>query len=229
MNRQDRKRLEMYTRVREFGQKFRGEFPEGSRCFQLLADLDRAMTSINHAEHTRRVEAGNVIDESNERNELRDSLKSQLAAISRTAKGIALERKGFDRKFRVPSRGADQDLVAVAQAIVAAVIPVQGDFIHEEMPADFLTELQETITAFTQVIERQGGAREEKSSATDSLNGAFQEATRIVRKMDAPVRNRFQGNPAVIAKWEKASRIERPARNAAAGEADGGETAEKPA
>jgi hypothetical protein len=141
-------------------------------------------------------------------------LQEDLEAIYRTARAIALNRPGFDEKFRLPKSKSAQRWLAAARAIAAEAEPSKQDFIRLGLPANFLEELQERIAEVDEIISRRGQATGESVAAGAAIDKAIEDGMKIVRELDAIVRNIFRDDPATLAEWASARHIERaPRRN----------------
>ncbi|MFN0121003.1 MAG: hypothetical protein ACKV2V_10910 [Blastocatellia bacterium] len=230
MNRQNRRRFEVFVRVCDFGARHQAQFPAGSRCQELLADLEQVINEIETADAHRVQETSNKSQLTSGRANARDEVINGMTAISRTARSIGRARKGFEQKFRMPPRGSDQSLLAAARAFAAALEPLQAEFIREEMAADFLPRFQESIVTFAGIINTQISARAVQSEAGDEVTRGVAAGMDIIHRLNGPMYNRIGDNAALVIQWEKATRQERAAKlTSGSGAASGEDNGDTPA
>ena len=78
----------------------------------------------------------------------RATLRSDLVAIGRTARAIALDRPELDaRRFRTPPNG-EQRLLATARSVAAEAAPLRDAFLAHAMARNFLDVLNQHIQEF---------------------------------------------------------------------------------
>ena len=145
---------------------------------------------------------------------LRDELREDLIAISRTARAIAVEKPAFADKFRVPRNDNDQLLLSTARAFATDATPFVSEFVRRELPADFLDELNVTIKLFEKAVIDKNIGTENRVSARAAIDEAIVEGMNAVRQLDAIVKNKFINDPAKLAAWESAKHTERAPRSA---------------
>jgi hypothetical protein len=143
-------------------------------------------------------------------------LREDLEAIARTAKAMADEIPGIEEKFRLPRGNNDMNLINVARGFAVDAAPFSAQFIAHEMPADFLTDLNEDIAALEAAIAEQAEGVEEHVGARVAIQQSFEDGMKEVRTLDAAIRNKYANDPTTLAEWTSASHIERAPRRAAA-------------
>jgi hypothetical protein len=142
----------------------------------------------------------------------RDVLMARLEAISYTSRSLELTSPGLKEKFRMPLAFPAQDLLKAARSFLANATPLKAAFIREGLPADFLEQLSQAISDFESAIHLTHRTRGAKISAHTAQDEAIKEGMRIVRQVDVVMRNKFRGDPAVLAEWASASHVERHSR-----------------
>jgi hypothetical protein len=80
------------------------------------------------------------------------------------------------------------------------------------MSADFIEELNEQISVFEAAINYKAQGRGAHVAASAAIDGLIERGMRIVRELDALLRNIFVNDPSALAVWESASHVEKPAR-----------------
>jgi hypothetical protein len=135
---------------------------------------------------------------------LRDELRQDLQAISRTARAIAIKMDGFEDKFQVPRNGNDRLLINAARAFAADAAPFTTEFVKYGLADNFLEELNRDIELFENAFKEKITGKETRVSATAAIDEAIDQGMDAVRQLDAIVKNRFNNDSAKLAAWESA-------------------------
>ena len=216
MNDIERRRLEMFIRVREFGIAHAAQFPPTSFAGEQLTILDNAINALE-AHTSAQISGKSTVRESaTSKAAARDELMRDLEAISRTARAMAITMPGIDDKFRVPHNQSNQTVLAVARAAATDALPLMADFIKRGMPADFLEDLQADIDVMEQAMTRKVQAKESHVTATAAIDTEIERGMNAVRELDPIMRNTYAADPATLAGWMSASRVERSPRRTTA-------------
>ena len=208
----ERRKYEMMARVRAFGAANAAAFSAGSKGKELFDELEAVLAELDgHTEaqvSTRSAAAAGTSG----RREARERLREHLEAISRTARAMALDSPGADERFRLPRGNNDQALLSTARSFHSGVAPLSAEFTQHELPADFLDTLQAEINNFERAIGGQNNSRQARAAATSAIGEAVERGTAVVKRLDAVMRNKFNGDAARLAAWYAASRTERAPR-----------------
>jgi hypothetical protein len=205
----------MATRMNDFGEGQAAAFPAASIGGQKFAALAELVANIDNHGSKQALAKGSAKTSTGAKKGLRDSLRRQMKAIRDTAVSLESEQPGISLSFRIPVSNGDEELINSARAFVEAATPLKALFISREMPATFLDELTATIAQFGESVSRQNRQRGDQSAATASLKNSLAQVKKLRRELDPIVRNKFRDDPARLAMWESASRLERaPKRNA---------------
>lgn len=201
---------EMFARVVEYGAAEGAAFPARTLGATLFADLSAIHVELNSHAARQSSATGSVRQGTATKSEARENLREDLEAIDRTTRAMAEVMTGLDDKFRFP-RGKvnDQQLLAAAQAAAADAPAWQAAFIEYGMPADFLEDLNADIVAFQAATGAQSSSRRQRVAATAAIDDLIERGMKIVRRLDAIVRNTFRDDPAKLAAWESARHVER--------------------
>lgn len=132
--------------------------------------------------------------------------------IIRTARAMAVTTPGIDDKFRAP-KGGDQNLLHAARAFARDAAPFAQRFIEYYLPDDFLTDLEQDIKRFEAAMRDQEAGKDTKAAAAASIDAAMDAGIAAVLQLDAFVPNRLRNDPAKLAMWERARRVEYPSRS----------------
>jgi hypothetical protein len=214
MNDQEVRRYQMFTRVRDFGTTNTASFQSSSMAGELFATVNSVVNELSGHAATK-FSANNTLRQGTTTKAiLRNELREDLIAISRTARAISVIKPGFEDKFRLPPNKNDQLLISAAKAFASDAAPFISDFISREMPGDFLDELNATIKLFEKVVVDKNMGAEARLSARAAIDEAIDRGMDAVRQLDAIVKNKFSNDPVKLSAWASAKHIERAPRSA---------------
>lgn len=212
MDDNERRRYEMFIRVREFGATRAAEFPATTLAGELFINLSTVIAELDAHASNQASQRSGTRESSTGKSAARDELRRDLEAIARTARVMALSTPGLEDKFRAPRSISDQALLALARAFAADALPLKAEFIRRGMPDDFLDDLAADIEGFEQFISQKIQRRSAQVAATAAIDGAVERGINIVRELDAIMRNKYADDQATLAAWLSASRTERKQR-----------------
>jgi hypothetical protein len=206
-------RYEMFLRVREYGADRATVFPPTTLAGELFARLDDVIKELDR--HTAAQASGQraSMETSGSKAALRDELRRDLEAISRTARAMAISMPGLEDKFRAPRSISDQALLALARAFAADALPLEAEFIRRGMNDDFLEDLASDIAEFEKAINRRIQNRAAQVAATAAIDPCIERGVNTVRELDAIMRNKYANNAASLAAWLSASHTQRTPRH----------------
>jgi hypothetical protein len=211
MNDRDTLTLEMFVRVRDLGAERVDVFPDGSTMRAHFDALNSLVTELQG--HMGEQDAGKRVakQSSSSKAAARDKLRESLAAISRTARTMALDTPGLAEQFQMPARN-DAALAGGARAFLANATTLKAGFLQNEMPADFLEQLQANLSGFEATTNSQNLGTEQHVAATALIDDLLARGQKIVKQLDTLIRNKFRADPALLAAWDSASHVERSPR-----------------
>jgi hypothetical protein len=210
----ERRRYEMFLRVRSFLTDRAGQFPATTFAGELATQLNTVIEEMDA--HTAAQSSGRnaTLQSSTSKAAARDELRRDLDAISRTARVMALSNPGLEDRFRAPRSVSDQDLLTIARAFAADAQPLVVEFTRRGLPGNFLLDLNSEIAEFEQAINQKIQKRDAQVAATAAIDNTLERGVNIVRELDAIMRNRLATDPASLAAWLSASHTERSPRRA---------------
>ena len=212
MDDRENRKAEMFMRVHVFGTARSADFGPTTLGGQTFTALGQLIAELNDQASSQATGFGLAEQGTSRRSVTRQALRDALRAISRTAEAIAQDVPGFDDPFHMPRPGNDQNLLQAARSIAASATPVSAQFISHAMPADFLTDLNSDIDDFQAAINHQSTGVGSHVQAGESIDQMIAEGLKLVKKLDAIVRNTYSNDPATLAQWTSASHTERGAR-----------------
>ena len=208
----ERRRLEMFIRVREFGTAHTAQFPPASFAGEQLIILESAINALETHASAQVSGRSTAREGAASKAAARDELMRDLEAISRTARAMAQTTPGLSDKFRIPHNQSNQTVLAVARAAAADALPLKAEFIRRGMPTDFLEDLQADIDEMEEAITRKEQGAGSHVAATAAIDTEIERGMNAVRELDPVMRNTFSADPATLAAWTSASHVERPPR-----------------
>jgi hypothetical protein len=198
------------------------------------ANTKRGQCYINMKAIRAEMEALDVARETNTRlhkqgtsskKEERTSLRKLLIAISNTAEAIGRDFPEIKGSFKRPKANSnDQTLLATARAFAEAAVVFKAKFIEYDMPANFIERLNTNISSFEQAISRQNQGASARVAANAGFEDRRRRSEQEIDRLDVFVRNIYGDDPAKMAAWERARRLERPRRTRKNGDKTGGGT-----
>jgi hypothetical protein len=204
--------LETFVRVRDFGAEHTGAFRTDSLAPDQFETVQQVIAEMNIFLTTQTSGIGSVQQATFSRAGAREALREDMQALTRTARVMAIDTPGLENKFRMPRSGSDQALLQAARAFAADAVAFKDEFIRHELPNSFIEDLLSDIANLERAMGGQNTGREAHISASVSVEQMAERGMNAVRRLDAIVRNRFRNEPAVLAAWEHARHVERPAR-----------------
>lgn len=210
----ERRRLEMFIRVREFGAAHAAQFPPTDFAGQQFAILDSAINALEQQTSAQSSGRSRVRESTSSKAAARDELLRDLEAISRTARAMALTAPGLNDKFRIPHNQSNQTVLATARAAAADALPLKAEFIKRGMPDDFIEDLEADIEMLEQAVTHKAQGKDVHVAATAAIDREIERGMNAVRELDPVVRNKFASDSATLAAWSSATHVERNPRRA---------------
>jgi hypothetical protein len=208
------------------------EFPQKSRLEtlrQILWFLDRYADSLGAVVHSRASAAlkslvptleAHAKDqhsadvEAKSKTEIKDELRTdlrvhhmqQIAAIARSRlAGVAQAPVMLKLQYPRENTG-DVSLVAAGQSMAEAAQQYEQVFLDEQLPADFIQQLQAATEAVRVATTDRRGSQLRLRAATKGVTVQLQQASHLVRVLNSLVVRQLKRNPELLAAWNMAIR-----------------------
>ena len=207
------KRYEMLKRTRDFGVAQTAAFPEGSFGKELFATVAQVVGELDSQSTNQSSGIGTAQSIAATKSVTREDLREMILAINRTARVMAFETPGLENKFRLPRGTNDQALLNAGRAFAADAAPLKADFLKHEMPTDFIERLNQLIAGFEKVSTEKATAVGSHVTAKIAMDETVARGLQAVRQLDVIIRNKFNGDPATLANWTRASHVACRVRN----------------
>ena len=213
MDNQTTKRYEMLRRTRDFGVAQTAAFPDGSFGKELFATVAQVVAELDSHSTSQTSGIGAAQSIAATKSGVREDLREMILAINRTARVLAFETPGLENQFRLPRGTNDQALLNAARAFAADATPLKAAFLKHEMPADFIERLTQLIAGFEKVSTEKATAVGAHVTAKIAMDETVARGLQAVRQLDVVIRNKFNGDPAMLANWTRASHVAYRIRN----------------
>jgi hypothetical protein len=203
----------MLTRTNNFGVAHAADFPATSKGGVLFASVTAGVPKVGSAAAAQ-VSGGEAARSGTDTKGVAFQwLHDDLMAIHKTAITLAQTTPGLDDKFHLPHNLTYGNVLPTARAFAADAAPLQADFVACEMPADFLAQLNNAITAFAGAADTQSGGKGARAKGTTGISSNLQTAFQAVRGLDAIVHNKYRNDPVTLAEWAAARHVQRTPRH----------------
>jgi hypothetical protein len=220
VNEKQRRLSERGSRVGAFLSANAADFPAGSKGGELAAGLKAELSNLSTLDVVKATGASARQQSSLGRRDFRESLRALVASVCDTADAIALDHAEVKGLFprTLPNR-SDSTLFAVARSFATTAAPLKSLFVEYDMPADFIDSLKADADGLERQMTLQSETTGARVGANASISETLRRADELVDKLDVIVSNKYRNDPAKLAAWESARRLERAPRTKRTGDA----------
>jgi hypothetical protein len=209
MNLKARRRYDMLARVYAFGARRAKAFPEHTLGGQTFAVVGRTVDELREQAATHMSRDHHARERTAAKTRARAKLLQSLRAVHRTAKAMAIDVPGLDRKHRLPRSQGDRALLNAAHASAQHARKSAAAFVAHGLHATFLDELEVDIERVEQVIVDRAAAKNARVAARASIDVTVRAGLIAVRRLEGIVPNVLRGHSTALAAWQRARRITR--------------------
>jgi hypothetical protein len=193
---------------------FFGEQPElaplSAKETALFTSLTTTWTALKAA--AVRQGAGNRVfhDGTLERRLIASELRAGCREIAEVAKAIELEgvMPGISERFRMPRRPTYAVLIATAEDFAAGADPIKALFIERGLAATFVDDLEGLVADFGASSGTRFGGLSNQTEGTAGLEVLADAALKLVQQLRPIISAKLKNQPALLAAWKLASRVE---------------------
>ncbi len=214
MNNIHLKNCERSQRVISFVDSESEDFPEGSKGAAVCALVKEDLAKLTDLDVMRSSSMSKRKQGTSARQDARKALASIIKAVVDTADAIVLDRPNVKGIFVRPQKNSnDQTLIANARAFADAAAPLVGLFTDYGLPATFIASLRSHADSLEHAIQLQTdgvGARVRTNAQIDKI---IRHMNELIDRLDVLVRNKYHDDPARLAAWESARRLEHASRS----------------
>jgi hypothetical protein len=191
-----------------------GEFPEESKAASLCSQLKQEQAKLGELDVVRSSSMSKRRQATAARQTAHKLLLTLLGRVIDTAEVAAAERADVKGMFGRPQRNAsDQTLVADARSIAEKAATLVGLFTENGLPATFVNDMRSYADSIEHAMQNQTEAVGESVRANNEIAEVIRRMNGLVERLDVIVRNKYRDDPAKLAAWESARRLERPPRS----------------
>jgi hypothetical protein len=214
MNDLEKRYLDRFKRVRDFDAAHEGLFEPDSLARELF-DINGGI--VNKLESFAAAEAagrGAARQGTVSKAVAKESILDDFGILRRTARSMSGGWPGIEEKFTIPHGQDGQELISTVRAALETAESNRQEFLRREVPPRVFTDLPANISAYEAALTDQNTGREGRLTAAVSIDEAIERGNDALRQLDPIVRNKLHNNPALLAAWLSAKRLERaPRRN----------------
>lgn len=203
MNRKNIQEYKRLRRVAEFGARHVSVFPETTIAGEILAAIVTAVAKLS--EHAKEQVTANAVLRrgSIKRKEARQGLRTLMELMAQTARALKIN------DFWLPRKPAELALIDTGRHFADAAEPLKTEFIQHGMPPDFIETLKTLVQDLETGIGVRNEAKDVNKQTIEGYDKVLGDALNLLDRFDALVTNSMAGNPAIIAGWQAARRVER--------------------
>ena len=214
MNNMHLRNSERGQRVTTFIDSQPEDFPEESKAASLCSQLKQEQTKLAELDVVRSSSMSKRKQGTAARQTAHKLLLDLLRRVIDTADVIAIERADVKGMFGRPQRNAsDQTLVADARSIAEKAATLVGLFTENGLHATFVNDLRSYADSLEHSMQIQTEAVGESVRANKEINEGIRRMNGLIERLDVFVRNKYRDDPAKLAAWESAHRLEHPPRS----------------
>lgn len=209
MKASQRRKLDKFQRESRFMADFAADFPTNSPGNKTATELNDIIAEVEDFAAQQISGRDSARQETSVKDDHFDDLMEIIINMNRAANAFAEEVPGANQKFRMPRPRSQPNVIATAQSFLSDAQPLKTKFIEYGLEADFLEDLQATMTAVKNRASEADSAEGLQTGATGGLIDALPRGMDVSRKLDAIVKIKYRNNPSMLAAWTTASHLER--------------------
>jgi hypothetical protein len=210
------RKYEMVVRTIQFGEEYRQGFPAGSNGRKTFAALSAAIAPLGAHAVSQRT---NLREQLVKKNVAREAVVECLDEVTRCARVIAKDHPEIGETFKVGRLRSNRSVLAAGRAFIEGATKSKGEFLALGLPETFVTELTERVDALDRSMQEWEATANGNAAARATIEAGLSAALDLLPKLDVIVSNQFKDDPGVLAKWERARRVESSKRSKRAKEA----------
>jgi hypothetical protein len=151
----------------------------------------------------------------------------EIAEMARSIEAAGID-PGISERFRMPTQRTYAAMVASGSAFAEAAEAAKALFIARGLAATFVDDLEAQIVRFTTSGAARANGLTRWTAGTAGLDAVARRGMDLVRQLRPMVRARLKSQPALVAAWDLASRVEAAGSNPATPPAGGGGSGSTP-
>lgn len=202
--------VQSLERMDDFERPRTADFPRTGLGGQKFAEVKTLLTELHQLGEAQAAADGAAQASAEAKRRAKLSLQQKMRAMRETAKAMEPDEPGISDRFKLPTGRSEEALLNSARAFFSTATPRKAGFVAREMPETFLDDLSETINEFETAAGDLNLYTANRVSATAGIKSRLARAAKLRKEIDPIVRNKYRNDPASLAAWKSASRVERP-------------------
>lgn len=214
MNARQRRLNERGQRVDVYMNALAEDFPADSKGGALAARLKELLAQAATLDVERAANARKRQQGTEGRDAARTALRRMLKTVWDTHKTLARDRPDTKGLFESPSKlKNDRALVTAARAYADTATPLAGLFAEYDLPPTFFADLKVSADSFDTYTTLQNAGVGAGVDTGAAIEETLRQMDEVVERLHTVVTNKYHDNPARLAAWESARRVERSPRS----------------
>jgi len=209
-----RNHYDAFARMKSFSTTYSGVFAPGSRAVAQFAVISGVATAMEGLGVTKLSGTQEFRGGTDAKAVAAGYLREEMRAIRDTAQAIS-EAEGlpeFDDQFRMPRSSSYEVLLMTARAFLRDATASEALFLEFQLKPTFLADLDADITALETADDEQDAGLSQQVGGTAELSAQVTLGLAARKQLLPMVKNKFAGQPGLLAEWATATRIVRPDR-----------------
>lgn len=201
----ERRKREMFGRVRDFGVAHRQLFPETTTAAEAFAALEKELPQLEELDIAERVARHSA--RATRKAEARKPLLEWLTRAKNNARALSKTIPDLVAHVDLPARLDDRLLLTVARQFEAAIAPHAEPFAANGIAIAALGGL---IQPFETALTERGRRKGEKAEVRARIIPSMARACEALATLDLTVPNHLAGDAVMLAAWKRSRQIIRP-------------------
>jgi hypothetical protein len=152
-----------------------------------------------------------------QRRVLATEIRGSIRDIADIAKSMEEEgQTGMAELFRYPTRSTYENLILTGEAFADRAQELAAEFTARGLAATFVADMRAQVTAFRAATSVKLEGKADWVAGTAGLAATAAAGMKVVRTLRPLMRVHLKGQPALLAAWNLAARVERPPKRATA-------------
>lgn len=195
------------------------DFPADGKGGTLAARLKELLTQAAELDMTRAANANKRRQGTEGREGTRVALRRMVKTAWDTYKTISRDRTNLKGLFESPSKiKNDHSLVTTARVYADTAATLAGLFAEYGLAATFFVDMRAKADSIGSYIALQNAGTGAGVDTTAALEETIRQMDEVIESLDTVVTNKYRDDPAKLAAWKSASRVERGPRSKPADE-----------
>jgi hypothetical protein len=184
--------------------------PANAVATAAFTGMSNAITLIEALDASRLNGSSTSRGASEEKQLLRNLLRSQVSDLSRISKTLDKgTHPDVASQLKIGRPGSYAAMITLGTNAVAVVTPIKQVFIDRGAPATVIEDLQASIDALQEAIGRRLGGRGKRIGSNADLRAAISAGRVHVAVLDGIMSIALKNTPGLLAEWKAAKRVQR--------------------